>query len=299
MRRASLKSRSREQARAGIIILVLVSFLVGLAVSALYYRGQSGQGPTQGSGEQPFHALSDSTKAVLKGLKSPVEIRFYALLNDSNVKDTLGAFAGRVDKLLAEYKRDADGKIVIVRKSAPSDAEMDAAVADGISPFNRERGEVCYLGIAVARGEQKESIPQLLPQWETALESDLTRAIQRLDTAKPTSTAQPGESLISEKTVEEVKRSLPNLAEVSLEDGTRILREAALDDLKSALNDIETQIKEAKQRLAKAQSDNSQAEQQAAMKQIQQSQALQAEKIKEIAARLQDQIAALEQLKSQ
>ena len=42
---------------------------------------------------------------------------------------------------------------------------------------------------------------------------------------------------------------------MSVEDGTRILREAALKDFKAAANEMEIQVKEAQQRLNQARTD--------------------------------------------
>ena len=298
MRRASLKPRSCEQARAGIIILVLVSFLVGLVVSALYFRKAPGHSRAEGTEGQPFETLSDSTKAVLKGLKSPVEVRFYLLLDPATAGDALQAFAKRADQLLAEYKREAGGRINLVRYDSLSDASAGAAFADGMKPFSMDKGEACYLGITVSQDGQKESLPRLDSDWEPALESDLTRAIVRVSNKAPTTTpVAPVTSQPDKDVVDEVKRAIPNLASVSLEDGTQILRAEALKEFANVANQMEAQIKEAQQRLAEAQNSKSEAAQQAAMKDLQQVQAEQADKIKQIAAQLQAKVTALEYLK--
>jgi hypothetical protein len=253
--------------------------------------------PAKESDDKKIIVLSDSTKAVLKRLESPVEIRFYSLLDPATVPDSIQAFAGRVDQLLIAYQQEANGKINVTRFNSQSDANEQAAAADGIKPFNRDKGETCYLGVAVARKEQKESLPQLSPEWEPAVEFDLTRAIARLMDAKssaknPVATAEPDKA-----TIEEVKRALPNLAAVSLEEGTRILRETAVREFAAAADEMEIRRKEAQQCATQAQSGGSAAEQQAAVKQLQQVHLEQAEKLKEIAARLPARIAALQQLK--
>jgi hypothetical protein len=141
-------------------------------------------------------------------------------------------------------------------------------------------------------------LAQLSPEWEPALESDLSRSIARIIDTKPevpqsiTSTA-PATSAATE----EVKRSIPNMASVSLDEGKQLLRAAALKDFKDAAAQMEIQVKEAQRQLTAAQNGKSEAEQQAAMKNLQQVQAEQSEKLKQIAARLQSQLAALEQLK--
>ena len=60
------------------------------------------------------------------------------------------------------------------------------AFADGLKSFNLDKGNACFLGIVVASGTQKELLPQLSPDWEQAVEPDLTRAIARLlDVPRP------------------------------------------------------------------------------------------------------------------
>ena len=85
---------------------------------------------------------------------------------------------------------------------------------------------------------------------------------------------------------------------MSVEEGTRILREAALKDFTTAANEMAAQVKEAQQRLAQVQNGGSDADQQAAMKHLQQVQAKQTEKLNQIASRSKAQIDALQQLKA-
>jgi thymidine phosphorylase len=60
--------------------------------------------------------------------------------------------------LLADYQRESNGKINVTRFSTRSDANAQAAATEGIKPFNRDKGDACYLGLAIAQGAQRESI---------------------------------------------------------------------------------------------------------------------------------------------
>ena len=95
----------------------------------------------------------------------------------------------------------------------------------------------------------------------------------------------------------EVKRQIPNFASVSLEEGSQILREAALKDLQAALSQMEGQLKEAEQRVARVEEAKSETEKQAALKELQRLQAEQAGKLREFTARSTAQIDALRQFK--
>ena len=63
-------------------------------------------------------ALSAGTKAVLQRLDSPIEIRFYALLDHGQRARFLPAFVGRVDQLLSAYQEAAHGKITVIATAA-------------------------------------------------------------------------------------------------------------------------------------------------------------------------------------
>ena len=209
------------------------------------------------------------------------------------------AFAERVDQLLSKYQQESGGKIEVIRYNSRSDikAAAVAAVADGFKPFNLDKGDACYFGLAIAQDDRTALLAQLAPEWQQALESDLTRAIGHVALAKDPAPRLANTPPATLAATEEVKRALPNFASVSMEEGTRILRAAALEDFKATVAAIEIHVAEAQQSLSQAQSGGSEAEQQAAMKQFRQVQSEQTEKLKQVAARSAAQIEALRQLK--
>lgn len=291
--------RRHEQANARTTALVLGFFLLGVAASAIWFyrashfRGGTGAGPGEGTASG---GLSDGTIAVLKRLDSPVEIRFYSLLDPASTSDSLRGFAERVNQLLSLYQQAANGQIKVTRKTSLADASQ-AAAADGLKSFNSDKGESCFLGISLVRGTHKEALPLLSPDWESALESDLSRAIARvIDASAPTRPVAA--RTIDPAVIEEVKRIFPHLESVSVEEGARALREAAVNDMKAAVAEMDTQEKEAEQRLAQAQAGGSEAEQQSAMKHLQEVQAQHTQKLKQITARSAAQVEALKQLKA-
>jgi hypothetical protein len=290
--------RFRQQAGSGrLVLLVLVAFALGLGLATyLFQRGSGSRAPANSETAIPG-SLSLHTTEVLQNLGAPVEIRFYALLDPESVPASVQDFAGRVDSLLSEYAAVAEGKLKVVRYLSPSDAAANAASADRIKPFNLDKGNACFLGLALSCQDRKESIPQLAPEWEQALEPDLTRAILRL--ANPDSTPsrlagplQPDAAVISQ-----VKSLLPDLASVSVEQGTQILREKAFATFADTAREMQSRVQEAQQRLAQARNSGSEADQQAALQDFQKVQAEQTDKLKEISAQLQEQIAALQYLK--
>jgi hypothetical protein len=294
---AAAVDRERKRAQRGsarTILLFLFACLLGLGICALWLRRPSHSSP--GSGEPV--ALSEPTKALLRSLNSPLEIRFYSILDPASINSSMPAFAGHVDQLLSAYQQQVPDKIRVNRINSASAGGAKAAAADGIKAFNLEKGDACYLGIAVAYKGRAESLPQLAPEWEAALESDLSRAITHLvDATEPTKTT--GAATQTEASAaQDVKRIVPNLDSVSIEEGKRILREASLKEFKAAATELQSQVKEAQQRLIQAQQSGSEAEQQAAMKNLQQLQSAQMQKLKELADKAKAEIQALEHLKA-
>jgi hypothetical protein len=283
-----------------IILLVLASFLLGAAVGAYWVYGRhapSTPGPQEQSLSQAA-GLSESSKAVLSRLVSPVEIRFYSVLDPARSPDSLRAFGERVDQLLAAFQRESTGKLTVTHSNSQSYANMNAAQRDGIKPFDEDKGEPSFLGIAVINKDQKASLPQLSPEWEPALEYDIARAILgTLNTAAPVSAPLATGPKAYSSSLAEIKRLIPNLESVSLADATRILREASVTEFAAAANQFQTQLSQAQDRLKAAQNGGSEAEQQAAIKDLQQVQAEQAARLKAIAAKSQAQIETLKQVK--
>jgi hypothetical protein len=296
-------SRRYRGEEAGVqgIVLVLALLLVVAAVSTVWLYRAAHRGPAatgEPTGTQPA-ALCDTTLTVLQKLDSVLEIRFYSVLDPATVPNSVMAFASRVDQLLSAYQQAAGGKIRLTRIDAPSKLNPNTARADGVQVFNLDKGEACYLGVALAFQGRKETLPYLSPEWEQAVEPDLTRAIIRLvEAPRPAGATTLAPLEVNTNAVQEVKALISNLGTVSVEEGTRILREAALKDFTAAAKEMEKQVKEAEQRLTKAQNGGSDADQQAAMKHLQQVQAEQTEKLKQIAAKSKAQIDALQQLKA-
>jgi hypothetical protein len=281
-----------EHAGARIIISALVFFLAGAALSAVWFS--RGGWHHSDAANPAAVVLSGATQAVLQHLDSPVEIRFYSMLDASSVPESVQAFAGRVDQLLAQYEQVAGDRVRVIRSTSLSRVSAKAAQADGITAFNNDKGDSCFLGIAVVCGGQKESLPQLAPEWEQALEPDVTRAIARAVEARPG--AQPL-ARADTASLDAVKRAIPNLDAVSLEAGTQILRNASLVQFQQAAEEMQARVKDAEQRFIQAQGDQSEAAQQAAAEELRKIQAEGTRKLQQIAQDSHAQIAALQQLK--
>jgi Sec-independent protein translocase protein TatA len=94
-----------------------------------------------------------------------------------------------------------------------------------------------------------------------------------------------------------VRRSIPDLDSVSLEQGTQILRASAIGQFQKAAQDMEAALNQARQSFLEAEKSQSDAGRQAALKRLQQIQAGQTDKLRQIAINSQAQIAALQHIK--
>src|SRR5262245_61685391 len=106
------------QAQSRTLLLGLVCFIAGIALSALWLKHSQSQGPDStnpGGQTEGAVALSETTLGVLQRLNGAVEIRFYCLLDKTSVSDAVAAFANRVDRVLSAYQSSANGKLKVSR----------------------------------------------------------------------------------------------------------------------------------------------------------------------------------------
>jgi hypothetical protein len=273
-------------------VLALVGFLLGVALTFAWFE----YGKNRLSAERA-PGLSSDTLDLLRHLNSPVQIRFYSILPAGSSSQALQEFSQRVDRLLSEFQNANPAKIQVVRNISAVETNADAATADGLRPFNLEKGEACFLGMTVADGERKESLAQLRPEWEPALPYDLTRAILRVAEGAPPPVVAKSVPLTPALT-NEILRLVPDINTTSPEDAARIFRQDFVNQLAKAGAEMEAQVNAAAQEVVKAQSSGSPAELEAARKKLSQVQLEQTEKLKEVAAHLQLQLDAFQEMKA-
>ena len=292
----AIPRRHGQQAGARLALLALLFLVLGFAGGA-YWRYRAAN-PSAGDADAgPSTALSDATIAVLKRLDAPVEIRFYSLLDPAGASDSLRDFSRRVDRLLIAYQDASNGRLKIVRRNSQSD-DSTAAANDCLTPFNLDKGDACYLGLALQIGSSRETLPRLLPEWDPAVEPDVTRAIARLlDAAQPPGAAIIAAAPAAATALDAVKRAIPDIASTSLADGTAQLRSTALQQFATAAAEMNTQMKDAQDRLTQARASGSEADQQAAMKNLQDIEKAQSARLQDLTAQARAQIEAFKRLK--
>ena len=159
------------------VVGVGAMFLVLIALNFIFSVFKARADLTQ----EKLYTLSDGTKAILKKLEGPVEIRFYATQGEKEMPAQFKAYAQRVEDLLSEYKQHAKGNIEIKKfnPTPDSDAE-DSAQLDGVEGQMLPNGEHLFLGLAVSYLDAKVALPFLSPDREKLLEYDVSRAISQV-----------------------------------------------------------------------------------------------------------------------
>ena len=153
----------------GLVALFLVLVAFNYLASATALRADLTAGK--------LYTLSDGTRKILHGLKSPVTLKLYISRGDA-VPVPLRSFAQRVQDLVERFKAAAGPKLQVqVYHPTPDSEEEDAAQLDGIEAQQLASGDNFYLGVSVSRLDRKEVIPAITPQREQLLEYDLARAI--------------------------------------------------------------------------------------------------------------------------
>lgn len=284
--------------RSHTVVLAALVVATGAGLGALWYTRQKSAPPPEPRVEQPAgYSLSDGTKAVLRQLAVPVEIKFYSLLDPATAPEAVTKLAARAGELLAACEQAAGGRLTVRRMTAMAKESTAAALKDGLKPLELSPGDPGFLGFAVAGRDKKEILP-LLPEWEPAMESDLARALARVSTA-PVPVFKPvaADPQAAARTLARINALIPDVKATPLAEGIQRLRDAALDEFKTAATDLKQQVEAAQQHLSEVQNGPSEADKQAARQKLQQVQSEQGRKLKEIAAQLQDEIEKFQQLK--
>lgn len=242
--------------------------------------------------------LSAATETMLGQLAAPVTIRYYALLPEGSSDATLRAFAGRMTDLLNAMQAASGGKIQLTSIGELIETHAAAASAAGLQPFNLDKGDACYLGLAIASSKNSETFARLSPEWEPALEFDLARAIQRVAAAAAPPPPAPEVAQPSPELIASINRLIPDVNAVSSRQADQIFHAEFLKQCSEVGAEVAAQIKLAQQQLLAAQAGGDGAALAAAQKNLAQVQLQQAEKIKDIAAQLQTRLAVFERMKS-
>lgn len=138
--------------------------------------------------ENKLFTLSDGTRHILKSIdeQKPVTVRFYCTRDSRLMPQFVQNYSSTVEDLLLELEKGSGERVVLERiDPRPDTDEEDKAKADDIQGHTvNEHGDKVYFGLAVQCLDQKEVIPSLDPNDESALEYKLARAISKVSKTK-------------------------------------------------------------------------------------------------------------------
>jgi ABC-type uncharacterized transport system involved in gliding motility auxiliary subunit len=165
----------------GVIVMLVVVIAINLI-------GNAAKGRIDLTAEK-LYTLSPGTKAILKKLDTPVEVRFYFSQSEGRVPSGIRTYATQVEDLLEEFREVSGGKLRIRKIDPKPDTEAEEmAQADGLEgqPVGPLSPENYYFGLVVSLDPEKAAIPFLQPERERMLEYDLARAVGAvISTNKP------------------------------------------------------------------------------------------------------------------
>lgn len=283
-------SRANERAGARVGVISLTALVLGFAGGFYARQIKPAEPPSRpaGQSDQPVK-LSEGARSVLKHLENPVEIEYYSLIEETNITGGL-AFPEQIWQVVQAFEQAGGGKVKVVRHTDNSTTGSEAARAAGVQPLDPDGG-FTYLGLVVKADRRKEVLPRIPPQWSPALEYDVARMIERV--GKTPFVQKVAEDVALEKTAtEHVQKAIQNPDATSLEDGLRLLREAAQKRFEETVKGMKVELAAVQEKVRKAEQDNDATGRAAAAAELQKLQLSQRERITALTMEAQAQIDA-------
>lgn len=138
--------------------------------------------------ENNLYTLSQGTRSILENLEEPVTLRFFLSREVVTGVPAIASYAQRVEDLLREYERQADGSLKLeIVDPEPFSEEEDLAQRHGLRSIPlSDGGDPLYFGLVGTNSvDDTEVVPFFSPNREKLLEYDLTRMVYQLDQTEP------------------------------------------------------------------------------------------------------------------
>ncbi len=176
----TVKNPVRQRNLLSVLGLVVIA---ALFIAVVVISDQAFRSARIDLTEQKLYTLSEGTQEILRDIDEPIRLRFYYSSRISQELPDIGVYAQRVQELLEEYARLADGKIRLeILDPQPFTDEEDHAVAVGLQGVPIDQGgDLVYFGLSGTNAtDYQEVIPFFDQQREKFLEYDLTRLVYNL-----------------------------------------------------------------------------------------------------------------------
>ncbi|MFN5269557.1 MAG: Gldg family protein [Hyphomonadaceae bacterium] len=134
--------------------------------------------------QDQLYTLSADTKAVLRDIKQPIELRLYLSREALTEDPVMRGFSQRVADLLSVYAREANGQIRLsIIDPKPFSAREEEALKAGLTPIPGPRPDdaTAFLGLVLKSPYGRDLVVPLLdPADAASLEFQVTRAVIKL-----------------------------------------------------------------------------------------------------------------------
>lgn len=176
-----------KQSTAGITALLVVAIVAVVN----YLVGGVGFGNFRiDLTQDKLYTLSDGTKNILERINpdKPVTVRYYVSTDDRVMPPMLKTYARTVEDLLLEFEKASNGRLILEKLAPnPNTEDEDRAREDDLQGMQvNAEGDNIYLGMAVECLQEREVLPFLNPNEETALEYNIARAVNKVTATEKT-----------------------------------------------------------------------------------------------------------------
>lgn len=134
--------------------------------------------------QDQLYTLSADTKAVLRELKQPLELRLYLSREALTEDPVMRGFSKRVADLLSVFAREANGQIrLTIMDPKPFSAREEEALKAGLTPIPGPNPDdaAAFLGLVLKSPYGRDLVlPLLDPADAASLEFQVTRAVIKL-----------------------------------------------------------------------------------------------------------------------
>ena len=150
-----------------LVGLVLVNYLASKVPARIDTTGEN------------IYTLSSGTHSLLSKIEEPVVLDFYYSSKTKGLPISYKNYANRVEEMLRQYARIADGMITLnVISPEPDTPAEEAATRAGVQPqIIQGSGEQFYFGLAASQADLSGALGAFNPQREQFLEYDLSQLI--------------------------------------------------------------------------------------------------------------------------
>ena len=126
--------------------------------------------------------LSDSAKSLLSKVEEPVRFDFYRTRSveglSPQIKMHIQNFGDRVEQMLRQFERAANGKIILDRIDPEPDTPAEEnAIAAGVHGQSLPNGDTIFLGLVISQGDSEHVIPFFDWNKEGSIEYDIAKAV--------------------------------------------------------------------------------------------------------------------------